>query len=301
MRTDFAAFILTHGRPGNVLTYDTLRRQGYTGRIVIVIDNEDAQGDAYRERFKDEAGVEVYEFDKAAIGETFDTGDNQTDRRTIVYARNACWPIARELGLRYFLQLDDDYYQFVWRFTDADVWASAAHWKGGRTGFFPADLDRLFTAFLDFLISTPTKTIAMAQGGDFIGGPAGAFGKVLKLRRKAMNSFFCDVERPVGFQGRINEDVNTYTHRATVGDLLFTYNRIALNQTQTQQATGGMSDVYGSLGTYVKSFYTVMFHPSGAAVRMLRGRSHSRLHHSVDWKLTAPLILSEAQRKPRAG
>ena len=41
MRDDFCAFILTHGRPYKVHTYQTLRKAGYTGKIYIVIDNED--------------------------------------------------------------------------------------------------------------------------------------------------------------------------------------------------------------------------------------------------------------------
>ena len=41
MRSDFAAFILTHGRAGSVITDKTLRKCGYTGPIVYVIDNED--------------------------------------------------------------------------------------------------------------------------------------------------------------------------------------------------------------------------------------------------------------------
>jgi len=46
MRHDsFAALILTHGRPDNVITERTLRRQGYTGRIVFVLDDEDKTAD----------------------------------------------------------------------------------------------------------------------------------------------------------------------------------------------------------------------------------------------------------------
>ncbi|EFI4081186.1 TPA: hypothetical protein J5F60_004390 [Escherichia coli] len=41
MRDDFCVFILTHGRPDKVLTYRTLRRAGYTGKIFIVVDDED--------------------------------------------------------------------------------------------------------------------------------------------------------------------------------------------------------------------------------------------------------------------
>lgn len=100
----FAAFILTHGRPDKVTTFQTLRKQGYTGKIYIIVDNEDEAIDAYRERF----GDSVIVFDKLAISKTFDNGDNFDDRRTVIYARNASFGIAEGLGLDYFLQLDDD-------------------------------------------------------------------------------------------------------------------------------------------------------------------------------------------------
>lgn len=41
MRSDFVVFILTHGRADSVITDKTLRKCGYTGPIVYVIDNED--------------------------------------------------------------------------------------------------------------------------------------------------------------------------------------------------------------------------------------------------------------------
>jgi hypothetical protein len=108
---NFVAFILTHGRPDRVHTYNTLKKLGYTGRIVIVIDNEDKTADEYRKRF----GDQVYQFDKAGIATRMDEGDNFGDRRAIVYARNACFEIAEELGIDYFIQLDDDYTEFRYR------------------------------------------------------------------------------------------------------------------------------------------------------------------------------------------
>ena len=48
-------------------------------------------------------------FDKLEISKKFDEFDNFDDRRAIVYARNASFEIAKKLGLKYFLQLDDDY------------------------------------------------------------------------------------------------------------------------------------------------------------------------------------------------
>lgn len=88
---NFVAFILSHGRADRVVTYDSLKKSGYTGRIVIVLDNEDPSAPEYISRFGSE---NVVIFDKAAIAETFDEGV-PGDRRTIVYARNACFDIAR--------------------------------------------------------------------------------------------------------------------------------------------------------------------------------------------------------------
>ena len=41
MRDDFAVMILTHGRADRVYTLKSLRKGGYTGKVYIVIDNED--------------------------------------------------------------------------------------------------------------------------------------------------------------------------------------------------------------------------------------------------------------------
>lgn len=149
---DFAIFILTHGRPDSVVTLATLRRSGYTGRVFLVIDDEDKTGPEYVERFGRE---NVIVFSKEEIGKTFDQGDNFGDRRTITYARNACWPIAESLGVKYFMQLDDDYTTLQHRF-DENGWYSYAPIKR-----FDAVLD----ALIDFYKKTPALSVAIAQGG----------------------------------------------------------------------------------------------------------------------------------------
>ncbi|STI12913.1 Uncharacterised protein [Escherichia coli] len=111
MRDDFCAFILTHGRPDKVLTYRTLRRAGYTGKIFIVVDDEDKT----RHQYMAEFGEQVLVFSKADIASRFDEADNFGDRRSIFYARNACFDLAKLVGCKYFIQLDDDYHEFQFR------------------------------------------------------------------------------------------------------------------------------------------------------------------------------------------
>lgn len=43
MRSDFAVFILTHGRADNVATMGALKKGGYTGKWYMIIDDEDGQ------------------------------------------------------------------------------------------------------------------------------------------------------------------------------------------------------------------------------------------------------------------
>lgn len=275
MRSDFVAFILTHGRPNRVKTYDLLRKCGYTGRIVLVIDNEDKTSQEYFDKYGDDVVV----FNKPFIANTFDTCDNQDNRKAIVYARNACFDLAKELGYKYFIELDDDYYYF-------------GHKEADESSCYIYDLDRMFEIFVEYLENSPITTIAFAQGGDHIGGYDGR----IKVKRKAMNSFICSVDRPFKFIGRINEDVNTYVHLGGLGYIFLTVMNVKLDQLDTQTNAGGMTDLYVDSGTYVKSFYSVMTSPSCVKVKAM-GVSSLRLHHSIAWENAVPCILREELKK----
>lgn len=281
MRDDFAVFILTHGRPKKIVTLNSLKAGNYSGKWYVVIDNEDDKEDEYRKLY----GDKVLQFDKLEISKTFDTADLSEDRRTIVYARNACFELAKQVGVRYFLELDDDYTSFMYRFP-----------HNNKLGYVNAkNLDELFEAMIEFLNASGALTVAFAQGGDFIGGlQSGTYHK--KLLRKAMNTFFCDVEKPFQFVGRINEDVNTYTWLANQGKLLFTTTEANITQLQTQSNNGGMTDVYLDSGTFLKSFYSVIFSPQAVKISTM-GDKHKRIHHSINWNACAPKIINEKWRK----
>ena len=282
-RNDFVAFILTHGRPDKVYTVDALKRAGYTGRIVIVIDNEDKTAQGYYDKF----GAEnVVMFDKLKKSTEFDTVDLGRDRRAIVYARNACFDIAEQLGYKYFLELDDDYTNFRQRYEKSN---------GQFGSIYLRDFDAVVDVMIEFLETSKALTVAFAQTGDFLGGTGS---KVYKdrLARKAMNSFFCKTSNKFDFIGRINEDVNTYVTRGMKGDLLFTIADMSLDQAQTQASSGGMTELYLNAGTYVKSFFSVVVAPSAVKISEM-GQSHKRMHHLIDWDACTPKILSPKFKK----
>jgi hypothetical protein len=278
----FAMFILTHGRPNSVITYKSLRSCGYTGKIYIIIDNEDTQADEYTKIFGKEF---VIQFDKAAIGKTFDIADTRTDRRATVYARNASFQIAKDLGLDYFMQLDDDYKDFWYR------WVKDNEIKSTKI----MQLDQVIDALINFLDETNALSVAMAQGGDYIGGSSNLSKR--PLIRKAMNSWLFRTNKPANFVGRMNDDVNTYITHGTRGDIFLTATALMVDAEKTQVIKGGMSETYIENGTYMKSMYTVMMQPSSVTVRYM-GLTHPRLHHSIKWNNTVPKIINDKHKKP---
>lgn len=283
-RSDFCLFILSNARPDSVFTYKTLRKHGYTGKILIVVDNEDITADKYKENYPNEVII----FNKKEVAKYTDSGNNFGLLNAGVFARNAIMNIAKEYGFKYFTQFDDDYIQFQYRFDAQYQYIPAC--------FSVRNLDRIFNALIDFLIKSSSLCIALCQGGDFIGGSNSTNASQVMLFRKSMQSFFCSTQRLFYFSGMMNDDVSTYVTLGSRGELFFTTNQVSLEQKTTQAVPGGMTEIYLEQGTYIKTFYSVMQHPSSVRVSVLN-TSNSRIHHKVSWPHTVPKILSEEHRK----
>lgn len=282
MRNDFAILILTHGRADCVYTTKSLRQSNYTGRIVYVIDNEDEQIELYKHNFGSE---NVIVFDKKKEAETTDAMDNLPGRTAILWARNASFEIARNLGLTYFQMLDDDITDFQIRGADK----THEILRGKKV----PNYDKVIELLIKFLEDTGAKSVALGQGGDWIGGI-----KAIKkpVMRKLMNSFVCRADNPIKFAGRMNEDVNNYVRGGMIGEKYFSLMPIMLVPKATQSVKGGMTEEYLATGTYQKSFYSVMMCPSAVKIGMING-GHSRVHHSIDWSKCEVKIIEEKYRR----
>ena len=226
---------------------------------------------------------------KREVAEWTDDGDN-FGIRGVVYARNVCWELARSVGVNLFIVLDDDYTHFNIRFK-----------SNGQTctGMIRSTMNETLSTLLEFYEATPSASIAMSQGGDWIGG--GTPDK-RRLSRKAMNTFICSTERPFKFYGHINEDVNAYVTEGRKGVLFFTVMQVFVNQAVTQTQSGGLTEFYLDVGTYVKSFYSVMYAPSCVKIGQIGDPRdpHYRIHHKINWHNCAPKIIREHCKKSTA-
>ena len=284
VRNDFAILILTHGRAGQVITLNTLKTVGYTGRWYCVLDDEDEQIAEYERQYGKEHCIV---FNKREIAQNTDAGDNVPGRKAILWARNASFDIARQLGLTYFQMLDDDFQDFQLKFTDE----LNEHLLGRKIICY----DDCINAAIDFLDSSKALSVAFAQGGDWIGGIDNPFIDTL-VTRKCMNSFICRTDRPFKFYGRMNEDVSMYVRNGILGNLVFSIMPIVVIQRMSQSLSGGMSEEYIEKGTYQKTFYSVMYAPSAVKVGVIK-RTFARIHHNLSWNNIACKIISEKYRK----
>ena len=114
MKNNFCVLILSHGRPDNVHTVNTLERFGYTGDWYIVLDDLDPTIDRYKKTFGED---KVVVFNKSVYMDNriTDSMDNFSFHKSIVYARQACVDIAKSLGYQYFAEYEDDYDSVRWR------------------------------------------------------------------------------------------------------------------------------------------------------------------------------------------
>lgn len=282
MSSDFAIFIMVWGRPEKMWTAETLRKQGYTGKIFYVADDLDETLPKYKAKYGDDLLV----FSKAEMKATVDPGDNSGDLRSTMYAVNAIPGLAKQNGIKYFFIFCDDYTDFRYKY-DSDLIYKFKLIK---------NLDKAFELMLDYFIKIPALSIAMAQNGDFVGGKKSGLARNIKTKRKAMNTFLCSTDRPFQFLGRMNEDVTTYVNLGNKGNLFLTIPNIAIQQKPTQSEKGGLSEMYLDYGTYVKSFFSVMYNPSCVKVGELVDRSR-RLHHRVSWNNAVPCIVREEYQK----
>jgi len=287
---DFCVFIMTYGRADNVKTYKTLMEyedSEFNQDLYFICSDDDKHLQDYIDKF----GERVLIFNKKKMVPYLDKGDNFDRYNVILYARNICFTFAKQLGYRYFVELDDDY----------DIFSQRIFYDNEKLMMKKIlDYDKLFDIHLEFLKNTPCKTITMSQHGDYIGG-VGNNNARRGFQRKVMNSFFCDVQDPFVFDGTINEDVNYYTQSGRLGILNFNLFGFALNQESTQQSAGGMTESYLEGGTYLKSFYSVMYCPSAVKISTIGHGVNKRIHHNVNGKYTYPMILDEKYSKNTYG
>lgn len=146
-------YIKSHGRPGKQLTYNTLRNAGYTGDIVLVIDNEDKHGQGYLEFVKHDDRTWLHVFNKQRFVDTIDCGTSCPKRDVNLYAWAACEEFAIQDKQNFFIMADDDITGFRFRYKDGE------HLRSLK---ITQNLDQIFRLVEEYMLSCNVS--AMSTG-----------------------------------------------------------------------------------------------------------------------------------------
>lgn len=274
MREDFAVFILTHGRPNKQKTVETLTNAGYKGRLYYLCDNTDETLEEYKKKYGDKVVV----FDKFDYIASVDTMDNFKKMNCVVYARNAVFDIARNMGIKYFVMCDDDITVLRHRWLDNGKLKSK---KVERA-------EDVFSAVVKFLQNDNIEALTFGSQREYIGGKTTSLQKGLTYNLNQI--MFCKTDCPLEFIGTFNEDFQAFILTLKRGKLIFSINSIMILSPEIRSGTGGMQDAYNEFNDYVIDFYSVMCAPSCVWIG-----NKNKLRRNED--AIVPKILSERWKK----
>lgn len=301
---DFVILILSYGRPEFFATHtmELLNACNSQARRVVMLSDDDDTIDEYK-KICGESNVFIYSKVEAEKMYDMDLMDcywgKSLSRKATVWGRNEQYRVAKALGYRWFVVLDDDYTGASFR--------RPMYRKGNDKPYFPpfkedmlaqvedgiSIFDRCCIKSFELLDSVPwLYTIGYPQAGDFLGG---AESKVFARSWiwKAMNVFFCDTEKEVRYYGRFNDDVNSYVLNGRRGQMFFTLcHAPCIIQPSTQSSKGGITEMYKMFGTYIKSLMSAIANPGAVTVGCM-GNICPRVHHHVHWDISAPFVINE--------
>ena len=286
MRNDFGVIIISHGRP-QCETVKTLRESGYTGEIFIVVDDEDKTLNQYLEIYGRE---NVHIFHKY---EWFDVGDNMDSPRTVgVFARNECLKVAREKGLKYYLEMDDDLKSLSFRYNK----------NGSLKGRKIKNFDKVIDAICEYFDNSDISCLGFGNAVDYIGGVP-TFEKNT-ISRLLMNSFFLRASDDIMWLGRNSDDFITVITEQQKGKawlkfipIQATYDvwapKKGKQDKKKDEKAGGSIALYNEMGAYRLRYYGVMFHPDCVKIKI----TDKNCDGSAKSINTYPYIISEKVRK----
>lgn len=238
--------IISHKRP-QCRTVKAIKDAGYNGDWFIVADDLDDTN--YEELYPDH----VVRFDKMAYAEKVDTADNFGKLTTPVYARNACFDIAKGMGYDCFALLDDDLTGFVYRYQ-----------KGSSLLSKNIDnLDAVFYAYCDFILSAKVACCGFIPSGRLIGGVGNNIVRE-RIYYNPTNAYIINTHvDQIPFVGTLWEDsIYCYLNNMTGRIVIAAMPIVMSMESPGSMKDGGNKELYQAGNAYIAESYGNMVIPS---------------------------------------
>ena len=258
-------YILTHGRPHNQKTVETLRRCGYTGDITLVLDDEDKTLSEYKDEW-----LNLRVFSKQKYIDKTDTGLSKPLRNFAVFARNAIEDIAKEDGEDYFCMFDDDIKNFRYRIISDNQLLSIP----------VTNFDNMLYNYIAYMKDSNIACLSFGTTSQYIGGIK-RFEQVSEDNnslRLCFNAYIRNSKFDVDWKLNMCEDRITSIYQNTYGNV---WKQLLFVQIDCEElygkVDGGNSDVYRMLDECTQTFFPIITHPSIHYISQYHGHLITRL------------------------
>lgn len=246
----FAVFICTHGRPDRQYTLQTLRKSGYTGKVYLVLDDEDETEQEYRNLYPED---DILMFDKQSFIETSDTGTIENQRKCILYAKNACEEFAKHLELPAFVIADDDILKLRYRYIED---------KKLKTADITTDLDSVIDVYVDIMLTCDMAATGFGFAQFYFTGVNSFSPDNIQKYRVPYNFVFRNSKFEVDWKSWFGEDIVTAVYWGRVGQLWTAIPHVQQEIVALASADGGMKDTYDSNSDIRLAMQNVMYLPA---------------------------------------
>ncbi len=278
---NFAVFIISHGRPDRQHTLKTLRRGGYTGRIILVLDDEDSTYEEYKAN-----DAEIIQFSKLRFMVIADTVEREKRDASAVYARNAVEAFAKELRLDTFLMIDDDITGLRYRWIENGSVKSLAV-KGG--------LDKVFEYYSQYMLDTGIACTSFPFTMFYIAGTHDLERRITEYRH-TYQIHIRNAHKEVEWTGTINHDTITQLLTMKRGYIWWSIPHLVFDAKPMNSESGGLKEVYDTIGDFNMAFLAMITSPDCCSIVPSKGgRSSLQIKEN---KLTSyPMIVSQEYKK----
>ena len=278
----FAVFILSHKRADRVETYDTLRKGGYTGKIYVVVDNQDPMLEKYQERF----GDSVLVFDKQMYIDRTETLETSKMKSSAVYARNAIEQYAKDFVLDVFGMFDDDVVNMRYRWVDGNTVRSLTV-NGG--------LDLVFESYAQYILDTGIACTSFPFTMFYVSG-IHDLDKRISEYRHTYQIHIRNAHKPVEWIGIINHDTISQLLTMKLGYIWWSIPHIVFDAKPMNKESGGLKEVYDAFKDFDMAFLAVMTCPDCCTVTASNGE-RSTLQIKENKHTSYPMIISGRYKK----
>ena len=269
--------IPSYHRPYNVKTAKYFLKKGWDPKKIHIVIDDEADDRVDYENETELLGCNLHIFNMAEARARFDYVHRPSvSRRSAGQARNMFYDLVKDLGIDFYLVIDDDT-------TNYQVRPYAVYTRSAKG----EDLVNVFDAIREFMLKRKIGVFGLSQTGDMFAVPY-----LNVLRNKVMNTTFINTKYIYrGERGIQDNDTSQFVGIMNEGYFTGSLaSGLVLAQTASAKQDGGLTDLYRENKLLNKSLVTPIQFPTAIHAEKQQ-KNGGRLHHKINARYLYPKIL----------